>query len=330
MKCNECDYTANLEKAESILPEQNPGSLEVPSIWLESNIKEIELLLRLITAEASCQAWISHNHVVLFVVPKSRLVNEVKFEQISSMTGKKWIAVSSKSSFPGETLEIIIDDSVPLDKSLVATLSESGVKINRQPIILSHAGDGCTVCAKEGRPGILIKQNGIEVGHTFYLGTKYSLPLSATFKHPDQKTVPIEMGCYGIGVSRMIASVVEASHDENGIIWPRSISPYSVLILPNYKKKCERADNYELEERLFSILLSVPSIARHIKNGDAVIDDTDQSSGYKMKDALLIGYPHIIVASKSFMVDGLLEVHTRATGEVVTTKNIDELDLLLQ
>ena len=121
----------------------------------------------------------------------------------------------------------------------------------------------------------LTPKKGLEVGHTFLLGSKYSALLDAKFKDPHGKEIVMEMGCYGIGVSRLLAAIVEASHDENGIIWPPSISPFASYIIP---------------------LDSSKNIPELFSKQPALIDDRPNLSfSHKFKDALLTGFPNILV-----------------------------------
>ena len=160
--------------------------------------------------------------------------------------------------------------------------------------------DACPSC---GKP-IDIKQ-AIEVGHTFKLGTKYSDALGAKFLDKDGKELPAVMGCYGIGVTRIIASVIEASNDKDGIIWPSSVAPFRAVIIAlnmEDKKVKELADD------------AYKGLAR--SGIDVLYDDRGESAGVKFKDADLIGIPvKIVVGSKNAKKD-LVEVKDRKTGKV--------------
>lgn len=160
--------------------------------------------------------------------------------------------------------------------------------------------DGCPVCGK----AIQVKQ-AIEIGHTFKLGTKYSDALGAKFLDKDGKEHTSIMGCYGIGVNRIMASLIETSSDKDGIVWPLSIAPYSVIILA---LNMEDAKVKALAEEAYKILS---------KSGcDVLFDDRNESAGVKFKDADLVGIPvKIIVGSKNAKKD-IVEVKDRKTGSI--------------
>ena len=160
--------------------------------------------------------------------------------------------------------------------------------------------DGCPAC---GKP-IAIKQ-AIEIGHTFKLGTKYSESLGAKFLDKDGSQKPAVMGCYGIGVNRIMASLVEASNDKDGIIWPLSIAPYQIIIL------ALNTENKEVKE------LSDDAYKRLSKAGyDVLYDDRNESAGVKFKDADLIGIPVKIIIGEKNAKKGIVEVKDRKTAKV--------------
>jgi prolyl-tRNA synthetase len=150
----------------------------------------------------------------------------------------------------------------------------------------------------------LLTQRGIEVGHVFNLGTRYSDPMKATFNDDDGTVRPIMMGCYGIGVSRTVAAAVEQSHDDGGIVWPITIAPFEVVImLLNAKDDVQR----QAAESLYTELKKA--------GVDVLLDDRDERPGSKFKDADLIGYPVQVVVGKG-LAEGNLEMSLRrAKGE---------------
>ncbi|MBD3380262.1 MAG: proline--tRNA ligase [Candidatus Omnitrophica bacterium] len=167
--------------------------------------------------------------------------------------------------------------------------------------------DKCPRCGEN----IEIKQS-IEIGHTFKLGTKYSEKLGAGFLDENGKERPLIMGCYGIGVNRILASLIETSHDDKGIIWPMAISPFEVIVIP--LKKGEEAVEREAE-RIYSEL---------IKNGiDAIMDDRDKSPGVKFKDADLIGFPIQVVVGKKSLEKNKIELTERSAGEKALVEKED-------
>ena len=142
--------------------------------------------------------------------------------------------------------------------------------------------------------------HGIEIGHVFKLGTKYSVSLEAEYKDEKEQRHPIIMGCYGIGVNRIIASLCETRHDANGIIWPLSIAPYEVILIPlNY----EDAQVRELTDKAYNELKA--------QGVDVLMDDRDQRPGFKFKDADLIGIPLRLVIGGKGLKEGNVEVKWR-------------------
>jgi prolyl-tRNA synthetase len=165
---------------------------------------------------------------------------------------------------------------------------------------LANAGDPCPRCAN----GKLEIHRGIEVGQVFYLGRKYSEAMGATYLDDEGRERPVEMGCYGIGISRLVAAAIEQNHDGNGIIWPFSIAPFHVLLLPiNYKDQklrdvCDRLYE-ELQQRGIEVLL----------------DDRDERPGVKFKDADLIGVPLRITIGAKGLEKNCLELRWRRDGK---------------
>ncbi len=170
---------------------------------------------------------------------------------------------------------------------------------------MTTKGETCPKCKK----GKLKEFRGIEVGHVFYLGTKYSKALNATYLDHGGKSQLIEMGCYGIGVSRTMQAAIEQNHDENGIVWPVEIAPYHIhicLLDPKDKTLSDKTDEYYME--LQSLGLEV------------LVDDREERPGIKFKDADLIGIPlRIVMGAKGFAA-GEVEIAIRKTGEKIKVK----------
>ena len=159
----------------------------------------------------------------------------------------------------------------------------------------SAEGDTCPHCG-----GALTFTNAIEIGHIFKLGTRYSKPLGARFLDEDGQERDIIMGSYGIGPARVMASLVEQSHDENGIIWPAAVAPYDVHLV--VLRGAE-----EIGERAAEVLSAA--------GRDVLLDDRDKRPGEKFADADLIGIPVRVTAGKKSLDDGAVDVRDRATGE---------------
>jgi len=162
--------------------------------------------------------------------------------------------------------------------------------------------------------GKLEFQSAIEIGHVFKLKTKYSQTLGAKFLDVDGKEKPIVMGCYGIGVNRILACAIEQSHDKDGIIWPGGISPYQVLILPlNIQDQASKATAFKIYHELKK------------QNIDVLLDDRDERAGIKLKDADLIGVPLQVIIGEKKIKQGKLELKTRKTAKITTLKKEDAL-----
>jgi prolyl-tRNA synthetase len=162
-----------------------------------------------------------------------------------------------------------------------------------------HDAASCPVPAERLRTG-----RGIEVGHIFYFGTKYSKPMGATVMGPDGQEVPVEMGSYGIGVSRLVGALIEAFHDEAGIIWPEPVAPFKVGLI-NLRAGDAGCD------------AAVDDLAAGLRRAgiEALIDDREESAGAKFATMDLIGLPWQAVIGPRGVKQGVVELKQRATGE---------------
>ncbi len=163
----------------------------------------------------------------------------------------------------------------------------------------AETGDPCPKCA-----GALQMVHGIEVGHVFKLGTKYSVSMDARFVDAQEQSHPIIMGCYGIGVTRVVASIVETCHDANGIIWPVNVAPYTVQIIPLNVTDTEVMN---VTNKIYGELTAAGI--------DVLMDDRDQRPGFKFKDADLIGIPLRITVGGKGLAEGITEVKWRASAD---------------
>jgi len=159
--------------------------------------------------------------------------------------------------------------------------------------------------AAPGKPGKWEKKVAIELGHIFQLGTKYSEALGASFLDEHGKKNPIIMGCYGIGVSRLLAAIIELNNDGKGIIWPREVAPFDVEII-----SMQAGESTELAEKYYKTLKG--------DGIDVLWDDRDESAGRKFNDADLVGIPHQIVLGKRSLEKGQVEIKDRRSGTVTS------------
>ena len=177
-----------------------------------------------------------------------------------------------------------------------------------------HDPETCPVAADE-----LMSLRGIEVGHIFYFGEKYSAAMGASVTAPDGTKKPVHMGSYGIGVSRLVGGIIEASHDDRGIIWPRAVAPFDVAIV-NLKAGDETCDS--CAEDLYAKLQSA--------GADPLYDDRDDRPGAKLAAIDLIGVPWQIVVGPRGMANGVVEVKNRRTGEAVEVSPDSALSMVMQ
>lgn len=169
-------------------------------------------------------------------------------------------------------------------------------------IRLVGAGDPCPRCDS----GTLEVWRGIEVGHVFKLGTKYSTAMNASYLDKDGKEQTIFMGCYGIGIGRTVAAAIEQNHDENGIIWPLALAPFhcSVVVINAQKDEAALIMGQQLHDQLEAAGVEV------------LLDDRDERPGFKFKDHDLIGVPLRIVVGGKNLADGKVEFKLRSGGEM--------------
>jgi prolyl-tRNA synthetase len=161
-------------------------------------------------------------------------------------------------------------------------------------------------------------KKGIEVGHIFQLGTTYTSALEANFNDENGKPKPFEMGTYGIGVSRLVASVIEQNHDENGCIWTKETAPYTVnIMVSNIKDEAQMI----LGEELYLKLLG--------ENVEVMFDDRKERFGFKMKDAELIGFPYTVIIGKE-LANGLVQIYDRKTTEKTSVKTGDIFSTIME
>lgn len=199
----------------------------------------------------------------------------------------------------------------------IAISSDSEFAINTELLI----EDGEDIASLEGKKapdgnGTIQIKKGIEVGHIFKLGTVYSENMGATVQTKDGKSISLQMGCYGIGVSRIVAASIEQNNDDKGIVWPAAIAPFDVNIIPiGYEKNKEIED---ASNKLYQELLN--------QGYDVLLDDRKAGFGSKIKDSELVGIPINIILGNKFLDDGSIELRTRDGQESVS--NIEDLKLL--
>jgi prolyl-tRNA synthetase len=176
----------------------------------------------------------------------------------------------------------------------------------------AREGDICPRCE-----GTITITRGIEVGHTFMLGKKYSESMDAKFLAASGKNEHYIMGCYGIGVSRTVAAAVEQNHDDKGIIWPRALAPFQVLVLP-------------VNEQSEKVMITAELIYGTLHEGgiEVLLDDRSERPGVKFNDADLLGIPYQVIIGEKNLKEGVVELKERNTGEIMKIKTETVLDLV--
>lgn len=334
--CTKCDYAANIEIGKpGVLPGDGeaPKALEVVDTPEAKTIEAVAEMLNLPLAKTMKAVVLSVDSVVvLAMVRGDHDVNEIAVQHAVNGNIEPEMATEEQLEKVGLTagfispvglhqsddFKIVVDESVmtmnngcgganKADAHYININPERDFDVNDiivAPIRLITTDDKCPVCG-----GDLRIDKGIEVGQVFKLGTKYSEAMNATFLNQGGRPTPFQMGCYGIGVSRTLAAAIEQYHDEDGIIWPRAIAPYEVVIVPiNAKDEALMA----LSQRLYQDLMNAGDVAP----ADILLDDRNERAGVKFKDADLIGYPLRVTVSKKSLESNSVEVKVRKTGEV--------------
>lgn len=326
--CDACGYAANYEKCECIVNEkpQVEGDFDIEKIHTP-NVHTIDELVEFMNAEAYNFAktiiYKADDKYVAVMVRGDREINEVKLKNLLGCIDDPELAApavvreitNAEVGFAGPVgldIPVYVDKEVTFMKNFIVGANETdmhykNVNIGKdfEPAVVAdlrivEEGD---VCPKCGQP--IKTAQGIELGHIFKLGTKYSDALGLKYLDENGKSQTVIMGCYGIGVTRCIAAAVEQNYDENGIIWPVSIAPYHAIVIPvNSKNEEQMAE----AERVYEELKS--------KGIETLLDDRAERAGVKFKDADLIGIPVRIVVGKK-CGEGIVEYKERKMESAV-------------
>ena len=337
------NYAANIEKAQSIIELKESDEEKLPKELVKTpHAKTIEDLANFLnipkekTVKAVMLKEITEDgeNFVMALIRGDLDVNSVKLKNaIGAKTELEMMTAEDCEKFgivPGyagsyekkEGLKVVIDETVKYVRNFALGANKEEhhyINVNLEDIVYDMVSDirnereGDT--APDGK-GTLKLAKGIEVGHIFKLGDKYSKALNAAVLDENGKQQIMKMGCYGIGISRVMAAAIEQNNDEFGIIWPKNIAPYLVdVIIANVKDEAQSA----LGEKIYEELLA---------NGiEVVLDDRNERAGFKFKDADLIGFPLKIVAGKS-ATEGKVEIKDRRTGESTEVKAEDVLQFV--
>ncbi|MWP63147.1 proline--tRNA ligase [Gilliamella sp. Pas-s25] len=339
----ESDYAANIEMAQALAPTQKrsaptktmelvdtPNAKTIDELVKQFNLP-IEKTVKTLMVKATKE---SGHQLVALLVRGDHTLNEIKAEKIDIVASPLEFATEEEiralvNAGPGSLGPINLNMPIIIDRD-VAVMSDfsAGANIDhkhyfninwQRDVALPRIEDIRNVVEGDISPdgkGTLQIKRGIEVGHIFQLGTKYSQAMKATVQGEDGQNHVMIMGCYGIGVSRIVAAAIEQCHDERGIVWPEAIAPFSVVIIPMNMHKSEKVQ--ATAEKLYADLQAAGI--------EVLFDDRKERPGVMFADAELIGIPHTIVIGERNLENGEVEYKHRAGGnkEMVNVDNIIE------
>ncbi len=334
--CPACGYAANVERATFAKPEverQPEGDAEEMATPGCKTIADVAAFVGVPTHQTlKAVFYVTADGEFIFAVIRGDLdVNETKLRNLlggaefGPATDAEIVAIGAVPGYASPRgltgVRVIADDSVYLGNNFVAGANREGyhlLNVNYPrdfeaelvaDFALARAGDACPTCG-----AALTEARGIELGHLFKLGTRYSEALGATYLDADGQARPIVMGSYGIGTGRLMAVVVEQHHDEHGIIWPVEIAPYHVHLINLGRDAEEEAT--KTAETLYTDLLA--------QGFEVLYDDRDERAGVKFNDADLIGVPVRVTASRRSLAQNGVEVKRRDASER-TIVSLDDL-----
>ena len=335
--CPSSQYAANIEKAEAFAPAfarpsatealarvATPGKstcadvAELLALPLQRTVKSLVLS----TEQTDDQGNITHVKVWLLLLRGDHDMNEVKVGKLAPFAaGYRFATVpeiedhfSCKPGYLGplnlkKSVGLVVDREVAVMADWICGANEvdfhiRGVNWGRdlpEPDVVADLRNVVEGDLSPDGQGVLAIERGIEVGHVFYLGTKYSKAMNATFLGEDGKPAHFEMGCYGIGITRLPAAAIEQNHDERGIIWPDALAPFTVVVCPIGADRS--ADVKTTSERLYAELLGL--------GVDVILDDRNERPGAMFADWELIGVPHRLTVGDRGLKDGQVEYQHR-------------------
>ncbi|HSV79771.1 MAG TPA: proline--tRNA ligase [Ramlibacter sp.] len=335
--CPDSEYAANIEKAEALAPTGSrpaasqplekvptpdrstcPQVAELLQVPLATTVKSLVLA----TDELDAQGQVKRSQVWLLLVRGDHDMNEIKVGKVPGLdAGYRFASVAeieahfgTKPGYlgpigPRQPVRVVADREVALMADWICGANEEGFHITGvnwgrdlpEPDAVADLRNVVEGDLSPDGKGRLAIERGIEVGHVFYLGTKYSQPMNATFLDEDGKPKLFEMGCYGIGITRLPAAAIEQNHDERGIIWPDAIAPFTVVVCPIGMDRS--ADVKAAAEQLHEQLAQA--------GVDVLLDDRGERPGAMFADWELIGVPHRVVISDRGLKEGQLEYQHR-------------------
>ena len=326
--CDSCDHAATTE-FESRIPDDVPAedfkTMEKVATPNCATVEDVAAFLNLpVEKVVKTMYYKGDDEIVVVLIRGDRKVNEIKLQHYMNCNELVMATDAEVEQFGGKVgylgpigikgVKIVADKEVPLMYNVVVGANEEGchlinVNYKNGDFKIDDVADLREVAAGEPCPccgGTLHSARGIEVGQIFKLHTKYSEALHAVYTDENGKEIPAVMGCYGIGVGRTLAAVIEQCNDEDGIVWPMSVAPYHVVVVPVNNK----------DENLMNV---ADTIYRELLGDkvEVVLDDRKERPGVKFKDADLIGYPLRVTVGAKSLEKGMVEVRIRKTKEVI-------------
>ncbi|HGE8483081.1 TPA: proline--tRNA ligase [Serratia marcescens] len=340
------DFAANIELAEAVAPAAPRAAageelrlVDTPNAkTIVELVEQFQLPVEKTVKTLMVRATEESGHkLVALLVRGDHELNEIKAEKLAQVAAPLTFATEEEiraivGAGPGSLGPVNLPMPVVADRS-VAAMSDFGAGANvdgkhyfginwERDLPLPQVADIRNVVEGDASPdgqGTLLIKRGIEVGHIFQLGTKYSEAMKATVQGEDGRNQVLTMGCYGIGVTRVVAAAIEQNHDERGIIWPDAIAPFQVAILPMNMHKSFRVQ--ALAEELYNTLRS--------HGIDVILDDRKERPGVMFADMELIGVPHSIVIGDRNLDNEEIEYKNRRVGEKQMIKTGEIVDFLL-
>ena len=352
--CPTSTYAANMEKAEALAPggeraaaaqtmakTATPGKstcadvAELLGIPLQSTVKSLVMA----TDDTNDKGEIIQSQVWLLLLRGDHDMNEVKVGKVPGLDASFRFATlpeiedhfGCKPGYLGplglkKPVKLVVDRDVAMMTNWVCGANEpdfhiTGVNWGRdlpEPDLIADIRNVVAGDASPDGKGVLAIERGIEVGHVFYLGTKYSRAMNATFLGENGKPQFLEMGCYGIGITRLPAAAIEQNHDAKGIIWPDAIAPFTVVLCPISPDRF--ADVKAAADKLYAELIAA--------GVDVILDDRNERPGAMFADWELIGVPHRVTIGDRGLKDGHLEYQHRRDAESTKIEAAGALDFL--
>ena len=326
--CDSCDHAATTEFESRIpddVPEEEFKAMEKVATPNCATVEDVADFLGMpINKVVKTMYYKGDDEIIVVLIRGDRKVNEIKLQHYMGCNELVMATDAEVERFGGKVgylgpigikgVKIVADKEVPLMYNVIVGANEEGyhlinVNYKNGDFKIDDVADLREVAAGEQCPccgGTLHSARGIEVGQIFKLHTKYSEALHAVYTDENGKEVPAVMGCYGIGVGRTLAAIIEQNNDEDGIIWPMAVAPYHVVVVP-VNSKDENLAN--VADNIYRQLL--------MDKVEVVLDDRKERPGVKFKDADLIGYPLRITIGAKSLEKGVVEVRIRKTKEVV-------------